>query len=440
MSSIAETDLRVFLSPDSDLPPDVIFLVQGEDEEGGGERIRAHKQFLAAVSPVFRRMLFGPLNEKGEVVVKETTPEAFNTMIKYLYHPQGGDAFNLDHISCAQELFELLNLATKYEIISLASMTAHALRNLGITRDNMVFIVNVAMAKNYRTAFEDVSTTVLERCLEFFYETTSGAGDVFALLEETRDNFPGGNLEQALRDLMDVKASLQPPGQLELRSCGGAGESQGSLLGLFQLLPDGGEGGTQGPVYRQLHDGDNQQVYLYRAGDFWYVNYEVGKEAGGLRAKVMTELDELRPPLNGWENKGGGKWESDPTMECSREVSPPCTEIIVELDGPAKEKYPQMAGSYFPVEGKINLGRWVLQQSTGSKRYLTVLTGTTSWAIGPTISGLRGWIGSASAGGPCPAQASNAVNKDPRYNLTSWGYVDDGWKNGQIRLVCKKHK
>ena len=75
----------------------------------------------------------------------------------------------------------------------------------------MVFVVTVAM--QYRNAFEDVSTPVLERCLEFLYETTSGAGDVFALLEETRDNFPGGNLEQALHHLMEVKASLhEPPG------------------------------------------------------------------------------------------------------------------------------------------------------------------------------------------------------------------------------------
>ena len=156
----------------------------------------------------------------------------------------------------------------------------------------MVFVVTVAM--QYRNVFQDVSIAVLERCLEFLFETTSGAGDVFALLEETRDNFPGGNLEQALHHLMEVKASLQPPGlvvqnvavilrcnsvpttkmdeskksvfsgQLELRSSGGADESQGSHLGLFQLLPDGGEGGRQGPVYRQRHDGGNQQFYLYR--------------------------------------------------------------------------------------------------------------------------------------------------------------------------------
>ena len=90
-------------------------------------------------------------------------------------------------------------------------MTADALRNLGITRQNMVFVVTVAM--QYRNVFQDVSIAVLERCLEFLFKTTSGAGDVFALLEETRDNFPGGNLEQALCDLMEVKASLhEPPG------------------------------------------------------------------------------------------------------------------------------------------------------------------------------------------------------------------------------------
>ena len=119
MSSIAETDLRVFLSPDSGLPHDVIFLVRGEDEESEGERVGAHRQFLAAASEVFKRELFGPMKETGEVIeVKEPTPEAFKTMIEYLYSPQGGDAFNLDHISCAQKLFELLNLATRYVLLN----------------------------------------------------------------------------------------------------------------------------------------------------------------------------------------------------------------------------------------------------------------------------------------------------------------------------------
>ena len=98
---------------------------------------------------------------------------------------------------------------------------------------------------------------------------------------------------------------------------------------------------------------------LIRVGDFWWVSDEVGKKDGGLRTKVVTGLDELRPPLQGWEYVGGSNWKSDPTLECSREVSPPCTEVIVELQGPAMEKYPELAGSYLLVEGKINRGRWV---------------------------------------------------------------------------------
>ena len=208
--SIAETDLRVFLSKDSDLPPDVIFLVQGEDgENGGGEEIGAHRLFLAAVSPVFRGMFFGLIRETAEVIeVKETTPEAFNTMIRYVYKPPGDD-FNLNHISCPQKLFELLTLADKYQISSLATMTADALKSLSITRDNMIFTATVG--KNYRNAFEDVSTRVLEKCVKFLYETTSGAADVFALINETVANFPSANLD-ILRYLMDVNASLQPPG------------------------------------------------------------------------------------------------------------------------------------------------------------------------------------------------------------------------------------
>ena len=87
---------------------------------------------------------------------------------------------------------------------------------------------------------------------------------------------------------------------------------------------------------------------------------EVGKKGGWLEAKVVTEEDKQMPPVKGWiYHAGAGKYQSDPTLECSREVTPACSEIIVELQGEAKEKYSQWAGSYLPVEGKINRGRWV---------------------------------------------------------------------------------
>ena len=66
-----------------------------------------------------------------------------------------------------------------------------------------------------------------------------------------------------------------------------------------------------------------------RAGKFWFVYTEVGKETGFLVCSVKEE-DGLTPPLHGWQYWDGDKWESDPTMVCSREVLPPCTEVRVD--------------------------------------------------------------------------------------------------------------
>ena len=209
--SIAETDWQSKLSPDSDLPPDVSFLVQGENGEDQETRIGAHKLFLAGVSPVFQGMFYGPMKETGEVVVKETTPDAFKAMINYIYHPIGGEAFNLNHTRCPQELFELLTLATKYQISNLATLTTGALTSLSITRETMIFIATVA--RNYHgTAFKDLSTELMMKCVKFLLDTSNGGGDVLALVKETEDNFPEANFD-VLRDLRAVSETvLQLPG------------------------------------------------------------------------------------------------------------------------------------------------------------------------------------------------------------------------------------
>ena len=88
------------------------------------------------------------------------------------------------------------------------------------------------------------------------------------------------------------------------------------------------------------------------------MNDEVGKEGGWLRATVVSEEDKLTPPLNRWQHHvKSGVWKSDPTLECSREVSTLCNEVKVELQGVAKEKYPRLAGSYLPMEGVHQRGR-----------------------------------------------------------------------------------
>ena len=196
--SLAENDWQSFLSPDSDLPPDVFFLVK-DREDGESKRIGAHRFLLASVSPVFRGMFYGPVREMGEVVeVVDTTAQAFDAMINYIYYP----AFNLSHIRCPQKLFELLSLGDKYQILKLFKLTSEALENLDIARENMIFTASVA--KNYKEIFNDLSIKLTLKCLKFLLDKTSGGGkDICALIKDTVDHFPEANLD-ILRELIEV--------------------------------------------------------------------------------------------------------------------------------------------------------------------------------------------------------------------------------------------
>ena len=79
----------------------------------------------------------------------------------------------------------------------------------------------------------------------------------------------------------------------------------------------------------------------------------------------------------------------------------------------------------------------VLQHSSGSDKYLRVMTGTTTWRMGPDIDRRGGSIQSASAGGICPAQASNS--RSEKTGVKSWRYSDNGWKEGIINVKCLTH-
>ena len=113
---------------------------------------------------------------------------------------------------------------------------------------------------------------------------------------------------------------------------------------------------------------------LIRAGDFWYVSSKVGKEGGcWLKAKVGEADDKLLPPVSGWEfSDWRGKYQSDPSMVCSREVSAVCREVIVELKGDAEAKHPDCAGSYLPVEGEYHRGRPVGSFDNNFNNYFDV--------------------------------------------------------------------
>ena len=170
--AIVDTDWKVFLSPNSDLPPDVSFLVRTGEDEASSKRIRAHRWALAGVSPVFRAQFCGPMKDEREVIeVKKTTAEAFQTMIDFIYRLPRQEAF-LINSNCPQKLFELLELAERYQVLDLKNVANEALKNLVVTRENMIFAATVA--SNYKVAFEDTSVTLSMKCLKFLRATTKG--------------------------------------------------------------------------------------------------------------------------------------------------------------------------------------------------------------------------------------------------------------------------
>ena len=210
--SIVETSWQQFLVPDSEVPPDVFFLVKREDGDDSSRPIGAHRAFLAGVSPVFRKMLYGPLKEGEEIEVKFTTSEAFNTMISYIYKPPSSGYFSLvpnfrepdkfflgpvslsddeeqensedemnpDHrsrIHCPQKFFDLLNLAEYYQISSLKRDLASTVQNtMTITEGNLILAAKLGKKHQGMLPFDEISTKILGKCLKFLLQRGAGKG------------------------------------------------------------------------------------------------------------------------------------------------------------------------------------------------------------------------------------------------------------------------
>ena len=164
--TLAEVCWKSFLEPGSEQPPDVFFkiiehrlpeemselagamgvftFVAKEVSEDAAKdtssstaatssnpaTVSAHKFLLAGASPVFRGQFMGPMKENSdEIEIKDTTSEAFKTMIDYLYTPPGREfAFSPQECQeCPQRLCEIYNLAERYQLDKLKPIVVQAL-------------------------------------------------------------------------------------------------------------------------------------------------------------------------------------------------------------------------------------------------------------------------------------------------------------------------
>ena len=202
MALLGQADWVGFLSADSDAPPDVFFLVKGTD--GKSTKIGAHRLLLAGISPVFKRMFFGPMKETENMLeVKETSPKAFRAMINYIYarRPQNV-LYNVMDVDI-KTLFELYALSDRYDILNLQTKIMGSLWEFELTRENLISTATVA--NSYKELFVDLSTELLMMCLKFYLELDTAA----------KENLPNQetNLD-ILDELMEVgRSSLHLTGK-----------------------------------------------------------------------------------------------------------------------------------------------------------------------------------------------------------------------------------
>eukprot|EP00092_Neocalanus_flemingeri_P037484 GFUD01040816.1.p1 GENE.GFUD01040816.1~~GFUD01040816.1.p1 ORF type:complete len:274 (-),score=42.39 GFUD01040816.1:15-836(-) len=71
------------LDPNSDLPTDVTFFFQGEDNIV--KEVKAHKLILSMASDVFKREFYGTMKEE-DVVIKDASQQVFQAMIEFIYN------------------------------------------------------------------------------------------------------------------------------------------------------------------------------------------------------------------------------------------------------------------------------------------------------------------------------------------------------------------
>jgi len=152
---------------DADLPFDLEFRVQGEDNQT--QSIKAHKWPLAASSAVFRKQFFGtmaqtaerPVEDGREIVeIKDFTFNIMDRMVKMVY------SRSMDMKECKDilEAFEMYKLFDKYEMNSQMRAAKRRLDSFDISTENLVEAIQAADEYRDLANLEDLCQAFITRC------------------------------------------------------------------------------------------------------------------------------------------------------------------------------------------------------------------------------------------------------------------------------------
>ena len=141
-------DMEYFMNEDKS---DVVFIVEGQ-------RVPALKQLLIERNKVFRAMFSDNFKESKDktVVIEETSFEAFQTLILFLY----SDRHVFKDEKDIHLIVDVFVLSDRYEAIGLMRKTIEMLSEIEMTFDNFELISRIVFRYNIRELMAKVMTFI----------------------------------------------------------------------------------------------------------------------------------------------------------------------------------------------------------------------------------------------------------------------------------------
>ena len=159
--------------------------------------LEAHKLIFALHSDHFKNAFYGSgtafkESEEGVVVVKETTKEAFEDFVGFNYEKR----IEFEKKSLA-ELFEILNLAERYQVKELKDRVSKFMKNFTLTMSN---VVDVATAAKEFSHFENLSNDLYASCVAFVGAKFTDAQSVLTFVQGNEDKMTVMKLLQDIKN------------------------------------------------------------------------------------------------------------------------------------------------------------------------------------------------------------------------------------------------
>ena len=186
--------LSTLLSSSSPIPGDVKFNVMDQEDKVVAT-LEAHKIILALHSDHFKNAFFGSgtlfkENEDNIVQIKETTKEAFEDYVGFNYEKR--IKFEKKNL---EELYEILNLAERYQVKELKDRVSDFIKNFPLSIDN---VAKVAATACEFPQFAEGSQELYAKCVTFLGTQFTDAQSVLNFVSRNEDE---ATVVKLLRDV-----------------------------------------------------------------------------------------------------------------------------------------------------------------------------------------------------------------------------------------------